>query len=109
MKESAKKSRLHLPWTFARKFGESLYWPFALAVIGAAFVPRGPPGGRAARVFLLALLALYLPPLLRLLWTSSYISTRHLLGPAVLLLLGYSFCSTSMRLRTILAGSASRK
>ncbi|MCC6740095.1 MAG: glycosyltransferase family 39 protein [Planctomycetia bacterium] len=78
----------YLPWYFARKFLETVYLGFLPLLVAAFFVaaPRD-SGARLARLALLGLLALYLPPLVRLLYAKSYVSTRHLLAPSLLVVL----------------------
>lgn len=83
-----RENPLYLPWYFTREFGKTVYAGF-LPLLLAAFlvrVRRG-EGTLVARLAVLGLLALYLPPLLRLLYAKGYVSTRHLLMPALLVVL----------------------
>ncbi len=86
--EKGNSNPLYLPWMFVRKFGQTIYPGFLPFLLAALFLraPRS-PDQRLARLALLGLLALYLPPLLRLLYAKSYLSTRHLLMPSLVVVL----------------------
>jgi len=90
VQEKGRSSALYLPGRFLQQLGKTMFLPFAALVVLAAFlrfrVPRPAPAERFARLAILGLVALYLPPLFRLLATMGYVSTRHLLAPAMLLL-----------------------
>ncbi len=88
VEEKGQSSALYLPWYFVRKFGQTIYVGF-LPFLVAAFVLRTPrsPDQRLVRLALVGLLAIYLPPLLRLLYAKSYLSTRHLLMPSLIVVL----------------------
>jgi 4-amino-4-deoxy-L-arabinose transferase-like glycosyltransferase len=86
--EKAKKSALHTPVYFAKELGKAAYPPFVLLILAAPWGWRGRSlVERFALVALLGLVAIYLPPLARLLVAKGYLSTRHLMTPAVLLVL----------------------
>ncbi|MBI2923311.1 MAG: glycosyltransferase family 39 protein [Planctomycetes bacterium] len=86
LEEKGKRSALFLPWYFGKEMAKTIYLPFLVLVLLYPMVPRGTPPERFARLALLAALAIYLPPLLRLLYAKGYLSTRHLLAPATLFL-----------------------
>ncbi|MEK7469242.1 MAG: glycosyltransferase family 39 protein [Planctomycetota bacterium] len=86
--EKGTQNPLYRPWYFVRKFSMTIYLGFLPLLLAAAFVsvPRA-PDHRLARLALFGLLAIYLPPLLRLLYAKGYLSTRHLLLPSVVVVL----------------------
>ncbi|MCE9582369.1 MAG: glycosyltransferase family 39 protein [Planctomycetes bacterium] len=98
--EKAARNPLVLPWVLTRKFSETIYLGF-LPLLVAAFLIRGSrgPDARLARLAILVLLAIYMPPLVRLLYVKGYISTRHLLMPALLVVLLLAPVAAALSLR----------
>ncbi|KAF0239824.1 MAG: hypothetical protein FD180_5161, partial [Planctomycetota bacterium] len=86
--EKGAQNPLYRPWYFIRKFSMTIYLGFLPLLLAAAFVsvPRA-PDNRLARLALLGLLFIYLPPLIRLLYAKGYVSTRHLLLPSLVVVL----------------------
>lgn len=94
------RNPLYLPFYFVRKSFITLY-PGFLPILIAALLLRAQRTAdqRLARLALLGLLAIYLPPLLRLLYAKSYLSTRHLLTPVLIILLLSAPAAAALSLR----------